>query len=207
MMRSQNPHPVMSPVVRNVRSLANCPNRQKGGPWGNSQLPRLYETHFRTRWWEGFLSRREFHSLFNPRTEMYPLIFAEQFSRCRYHSPCDFHPVRYTAMVNNYSNRHIQEVVTHQHPAEPCRETQPVALYPAPHPELLALPLLSAVLKTCLPPSQIQKPSQSLQIHCERKLQTGIRDRSSRNCKRKQCQHLDQWCLRVAASIDLVTLT
>ena len=39
MMPSQTTHPAMSPVVRNVRSLANCQNEQKGGPSGNSQLP------------------------------------------------------------------------------------------------------------------------------------------------------------------------
>jgi len=29
----------MTPGVQNVRSLPNCQNQQKGGPWGNSQLP------------------------------------------------------------------------------------------------------------------------------------------------------------------------
>ena len=39
MMPSQSPHPVTSPVVRNVRSLSNRQNQQKRGPSGNSQLP------------------------------------------------------------------------------------------------------------------------------------------------------------------------
>ena len=39
MMPSQSPHPVMSPVVRNVRSLSNRQNQQKRGPSGNAQLP------------------------------------------------------------------------------------------------------------------------------------------------------------------------
>jgi hypothetical protein len=38
-MPSQSPHPDMTPVVRNVRSLANRQNQQKRGPSGNSQLP------------------------------------------------------------------------------------------------------------------------------------------------------------------------
>jgi len=38
-MPSQSSHPVTSPVVRNVRSLANRQNQQKRGPSGNSQLP------------------------------------------------------------------------------------------------------------------------------------------------------------------------
>ena len=50
-----------------------------------------------------------------------------------------------------------QAVITLHHPAEPHRLTECSALYPAPHPALLALPLLSVVLKTCLPPSLIQK--------------------------------------------------
>jgi hypothetical protein len=39
MMPSQCPHPVTSPVVRNVRRLAYRQNQQKRGPLGNSQLP------------------------------------------------------------------------------------------------------------------------------------------------------------------------
>jgi len=38
-MPSQRPHPVTSPVVRNVRSLPNSQNQQKRGPSGNSQIP------------------------------------------------------------------------------------------------------------------------------------------------------------------------
>ena len=38
-MPSQSPHPDTTPVVRNVRSLANRQNQQKRGPSGNSQLP------------------------------------------------------------------------------------------------------------------------------------------------------------------------
>jgi len=39
MMPSRSTHPVTSPVVRNVQSLANRQNQQKRGPLGNSQLP------------------------------------------------------------------------------------------------------------------------------------------------------------------------
>jgi len=38
-MPSGSPHPVTSPVIRNVRSLSNRLNQQKRGPSGNSQLP------------------------------------------------------------------------------------------------------------------------------------------------------------------------
>jgi len=38
-MPSQSPHPDSTPVVRNVRSLANRQNQQTRGPSGNSQLP------------------------------------------------------------------------------------------------------------------------------------------------------------------------
>jgi len=38
-MPSQSPHPDTTPVIRNVRSLANRQNQQKRGPSGNSQLP------------------------------------------------------------------------------------------------------------------------------------------------------------------------
>jgi hypothetical protein len=38
-MHSQSPHPDPTPVIRNVRCLANRYNQQKCGPSGNSQLP------------------------------------------------------------------------------------------------------------------------------------------------------------------------
>jgi hypothetical protein len=38
-MPSQSPHPDTTPVVQNVRSLANRQNQQKRGSSGNSQLP------------------------------------------------------------------------------------------------------------------------------------------------------------------------
>jgi len=38
-MPSQSPHPDTTPVVRNVRSLANRQNQQNRGPSANSQLP------------------------------------------------------------------------------------------------------------------------------------------------------------------------
>ena len=78
---------------------------------------------------------------------------------------------------------------------------------PAPHSALLSLPLLLAVLKTCLPSSLMQKPARSLQIHSERELPKRIRDRGSGNCNRRRCLHLDQWSPAAAASIDLVTQT
>jgi len=86
--------------------------------------------------------------------------------------------------------RWVHIVVVHQHPEEPHRQTKHVALYPASHPVLRPLPLLSAVWETCLPPSLIQKPARSVQIHCECELQTRIRDRDSGNCNCRQCLHL-----------------
>jgi len=38
-MHSQSPHPDTTPVIPNVRGLANRQNQQKRGPSGNSQLP------------------------------------------------------------------------------------------------------------------------------------------------------------------------
>jgi hypothetical protein len=103
--------------------------------------------------------------------------------------------------------RWLQGVIVHQHPEEPYRHTQCVTLYPALHPALLALPLLSALLTTFQPPSLIQKPARLLQIHCTSELLKGIRDRGSGNCNCKWCLHIDPWSQAVAASIDLVTQT
>jgi hypothetical protein len=38
-MPSQSPHPDKTPVIRNVRSLANGQNQQKHGPSGNAEFP------------------------------------------------------------------------------------------------------------------------------------------------------------------------
>jgi hypothetical protein len=99
----------------------------------------------------------------------------------------------------------VQAIVAHHHLEEPHRQTQRIMLYPALHPALLALTLLPAVLKTWLPPSLIHKLAQSLQIHCERKLQNGVRNRPSPNCNCGQCLHLDKWSPAVAESIDILT--
>jgi hypothetical protein len=56
-------------------------------------------TLFRTGWREGFHPRRESRSLHNPRSELHPLFFAEQFSRCRYHS---------TLNISNNSSFHLE---------------------------------------------------------------------------------------------------
>jgi hypothetical protein len=61
----------------------------------------------------------------------------------------------------------VKAIVEHKHPQNRYRQTQRVVWYHALHPALVVLPLLSAVTKTCLPPSLIQKPVRSLQIHCE----------------------------------------
>jgi len=66
------------------------------------------ETRISTGWREGFYSRSEFRSLYSPRLELYPLIFAEPFPRSTYHSMRDFHPVCYTATVNKYSDCHAR---------------------------------------------------------------------------------------------------
>jgi hypothetical protein len=100
-------------------------------------------------------------------------------------------------------SRWVQAVVALQHPEEPQR----VALYPAPHPALLSLQLHSELLKTCQPPSLLQKPARSLQIHSGRELLKRFRDKGSGNCSRRQCLHLKRLSLAVAASIDLVTQT
>jgi len=101
----------------------------------------------------------------------------------------------------------VQAVVKHQHLEEPHRQTQRVTFYPAPHLASLALPLFSEDLKTCLRPSLIQKPARSLQIHCERELQMGLRGRCSRNRNGRRWLHLNRWSRAVAASIDSVTQT
>jgi len=80
-------------------------NHKAWACWEFSTSP-CQETDFCTGWRVWFISRREFRSLHNPRSELHPLIFAEKCSHCRYHSTCHFHPDCYTVMVNTYSKRH-----------------------------------------------------------------------------------------------------
>jgi len=175
MMPSQSTHPVMSPVVRNGPNLADCPNQQKCGPLGNTQLPP---------------AKRRFSVLAGKRDSSQGGSSVASTIQGQNSTPsCLLNDSRITDFTQHVTStpystqrqstitptpRRVQVVITHQHPAEPHRETECVTLYPALHPALLALPLLSAVLKTCLPPSLIPKPPRSLQIHCERELQKGI---------------------------------
>ena len=101
----------------------------------------------------------------------------------------------------------VEAVVEHQHPEESHRQTQRVALYPAPHPASLALPPLPAVFTTCLPTSLIRKPARSFQFQFKPQLKKRLSDRGSGYCDRGRCLDLDQWSQAAAASIDLVTET
>jgi len=98
-------------------------------------------------------------------------------------------------------------IEAHQHPEAPHGVTHLVTLYQAPHPALLAPPLLWAVSKTGLPPSLIRMPVQLLQIDCRHKLKQEFRDRGSGIHNSGQFLHLYQWSPAVAASIDFVTQT
>jgi len=202
MMPSQSTHRVKYLVVRNVGSLANCQNQQKHGPSGNSQLPpakrHVSEPAGERDSSQGGSSRSS------------TIEGQNSTPSSSLNNPCVADIT--TSATQRWSMilqppRRVQVVVTDQHPVEPHRQTQGIALYPAPHQALLALPLLSVVLTTCLPPSLIQKPARSLQIHCERDLQRAIRDRGCGNCNRTRCLHLDQCSPGVAAILDLVTPT
>jgi hypothetical protein len=93
----------------------------------------------------------------NPRSELDPLVFTKQYSRCRYQSMLDFIPIRYRATVTQYSNRgQVQPGIAHPYLEEPHR----VALYPAPHLACLSPLLPLAVLETRQPRTLIQNPEQ-----------------------------------------------
>jgi hypothetical protein len=72
-------------------------------------------------------------------------------------------------------NSWVHGMVAHQHTEEPHRHTEHIILYPAFHPALHALPLLSAGWNTCLPQSLIQMPTQSLYTHFILELQKAIK--------------------------------
>jgi len=83
-MHSQTPHPDMTLVVRKVQSLA-WSESTKVWAAGNFQVSLLGDM-FLYQLVRGFLSRSVFRTLYYPRSELHPLIFAEEFARCRYQS-------------------------------------------------------------------------------------------------------------------------
>jgi hypothetical protein len=165
-MPARSPHLDTTPVVQNVRSLANRQNQQKRGPSGNSQLPpakrRVSVPVGKTDSSQGGSS--------------IPSTIQGQNSTT-------------SSSLNNFRVEDINQCVTSTRSATqrllintptatlgtsscstPAHEPQRVVLYPAPHAALLSLPLLAEVLITFLPPSLIHKPMQSLRIHSKRKL-------------------------------------
>jgi len=101
----------------------------------------------------------------------------------------------------------VQAVVVHQHKEKSHRHTQCVTLYPALHPVLLELPLLWVVLRTCLPQSRIQEPTQLLKIHHKHEVHTEIRKSGCGIWNPRRHLPVNKLSLVVMAFIDMVTLT
>jgi len=205
-MSSQSLPPDTTPVVQSIRSLVNCQNQQKHAPSRNSQLlpakRRISVAAGERDSSQGGSSvpstiqgqnSTPSSSLNNSRVPDITQSVASTPSATQRRSIITSPP------------RRVHTVVTHQLPVDRYRQSHRVALFPAPHPSLQSLPLLSVVWETCLPASRIQQPVRSLQIHCEHERPKRIRDRSSGNCNHRRCLHLNQWSPVVAASIDLVT--
>jgi len=162
----------------------------------------------RTGWREGYISRREFHTFNNPSWDLHPLIFAEQFASCRYHSTRGFHPSAKLHWSRNTSTAILGTCswstptpggTLQKHSA--CRVGSSSAS------GIASTPTPLSGFENRPTPYLIQKPAWSLHNHCEHDLQKGIRDRRSGNGHRISCLHLDEWSPAVAASIDLVTQT
>jgi hypothetical protein len=208
MLLSLSPHPVTSPVIQNIRSLNNHQNQHKHGPSGKSQCPTIERRiSVLARESDSSQGGSSVASTIQGRnsTPSSSLNNSRVADSTHWVTSTPSTTQRRSKLLQ--PPRQVQAVITHQHPAESQRQTQRVVLYPAPHLALLALPLLSAVLNTCLLPSLMQKPVRSLQIHCARKLPKGISNRGGGNCNRRRCLHLALWSPAVAASIDLVTPT
>jgi len=179
-MLAQTPHPDTSQVVRNVQRLANCQNQQKRGPSGNSQLPPA------KRGIPVPAGKRNFSQEGSSVASTIQVQNSTPSSLLNNSCIADL-TQRVTSTQSGpqqwskkYSNRHAGYMQwLHTSTRRDHRQTQCIALHSAPHPALPAPPLPSAVLKTCLPPSLIQKPARSLQIHWERKVPKGVCDRGS----------------------------
>jgi len=207
-MHSKSHHSDTTTVVRDVRSLDNGQNQQKSGPSRNSQLRSAKRpVSVLAGLWDTFPGGSSIPYTIQGQNSN-PLS-SQNYSRLADITQC---------MASTPSATLPRSINTPTAPPARSNRSTPTPggtsqtestrrVVSSSASALLALPLLSAVLKTCLPPCLIQKPTQSLQIHCEHGLQNGISDWCSANCNRRRCLHLDQWSLAVAASIDLVTQT
>jgi len=189
---SSSRHTDLVPVLRNIRHLATPQNPQNSGLWGNLNF-RLLRDSFPYQLARGIPLKEcvpypRQSKVITPPHHLCQTILSLQISLNAWLS----HSLLHCKGQNiTQPPRRVQAVVAQQHPVELYRQTHRVTLYPAPHLALAALPLLSAVLKTCLPPFLIQKPAWSLQIHCQCQLQKRIRDRGNGNCNGMRCLRVD----------------
>jgi len=203
-MPSQSPHLDTTPVVRNVRSLANRQNQQKRGPSGNSQRPPAKRRvsvpageRDSTQGGSSVASTIQGQNSI-PSSSLDNSRVAD-INQCLTSTPS----ATQRRSINTPTATPVAS--SRSTPAPGGTSTRRVVSSPAFGIAITPTPL--TVLKTFLPPSLIQKPVGSLQIHSERELPKRIRDRGSGNCNRRRCPHLDRWSPAVAASIDLVTPT
>jgi hypothetical protein len=155
-MPSPTPHPDMTLVIRNVQSLPHHLNQQSRGPSGCSRLPpakrRISIPAGKRGSFQGGFTVASIiqgkdsilsSSLNNSRIADINRRLTYTLSASKPRS------------INTPTDTGVPAFIALQHTAEPQRGL----LYPAPHPALLSLPLISAVLKTGLPPSLSQKPA------------------------------------------------
>jgi len=201
-MPFQSTHPVTSPVVWIVRSLANRQNQQKRGPSGNSQLP--------------------------PAKRRVSVPAGKMDSSQGGSSVASTIQGQNSTLSSSLNNSRVADITTSatqrrsiitptatpgtssRNTPAPSRTSQTDStrrVVSSPASGIASTPTPLSALGNLPTPSLILKPARSLQIHCKCDLPKWIRDRGSGNCKRRWCLHLNQWSPAVAAFIDLVTPT
>jgi hypothetical protein len=207
-MHSQSPHCVTPPVVRNVQTFSNRQNPQKRWPSGNSQLPPA-ERRVSVPPGERDSSQGE--------SSIASTIHGQNSTPASSLNNSGVADITQPVTATPSATQR-RSIITPTATPGSCSHNTPrpsgitktdstSRVVSSPASGISSTPTPLSGLETFLPASGILKPAQSLQIHCERKLQKGLKDRGSGNCNRRRCLHLDQWSQEVAASINLLTPT
>jgi len=201
---SQSPHVDTTPVVQNVRSLANRQNEQKRGPSGKSQLlpaQRLVSVQ------AGERDSSQGGSSVASKIQGQNSLPSSSLNNSHVADNSQWVTSTRSATQRRSIYTPIATPVTRSCSTPAARGTSICRVVSSPAFAIAITPNPHSGLENLPTPCLIQKPTQWLQIHSEHELPKRISDRGSGNYNHRRCQLLDQWSPALAESIDLVSLT
>jgi hypothetical protein len=203
-MPSQSPHPNTTPVVRNVRSLANRQN-QKSGPSGNSQLPPAKR---RVSVPAGERDSSQQGSSVPSTIQGQNSTPSSSLDNSRVANITQ----RVTSTLSASQRRSIFTPTSTpgtssgntQAPSGTIQTDSTRHVVSSPAPGIVSTPTLLTGLEDLPTPIPIPEARMIISPPLRTRATERIRDRGSGNCIRSRCLHLDQWSPAVAVSIKLV---